>query len=97
MTADSLYLTPRILGVLIASIGVLGRTVGPLWGGLAAGLLLGTGVTRVLSGLMQGPNLLAPAMIAVIAVSLAMIALAAAYVPARRAAVIDPASTLRLD
>ena len=139
MASDSTYLTTRILGVLVACIGVLGlamacvgvysavgfavsqqtrevgirtalgaqardvvrlvigRSLGPIWIGLAVGLLLGTAVARVLSSAMQGLPLLDPGPIAAIVIALAVVAVTAAYLPARRAARVDPATTLRLD
>ena len=76
---------------------VIGRSLGPIWIGLVVGVVLGTAAARAMSTAMQGLRLLDPTPIAMIVFALGLIAVLAAYLPARRAAGVDPASTLRLD
>lgn len=68
------------------SLACIGGTVGIL--GAAA-------LTRLLKGLLFGVAALDPATFAVVTMLLATLALAAAYIPARRAARIDPAAAVR--
>ena len=56
---------------------------------------LGIILSKVLSALLEGLTLLDPVLWLVIAVILTVVALAAAFVPARRAAEIDPLTALR--
>jgi ABC-type antimicrobial peptide transport system permease subunit len=65
--------------------------------GVAAGLVGAMAVTRVLSALLFG---VAPAdvpTLAAAAAALMVVALAASWIPARRASVIDPAGVLRAE
>jgi ABC-type antimicrobial peptide transport system permease subunit len=63
--------------------------------GIAFGTALAAGVTRYLSSLLFGVKPVdAPTFIAA-AVVLVLAALAASYIPARRAAAVDPVETLR--
>jgi putative ABC transport system permease protein len=65
----------------------------------AAGVTLGLGaafaLTRVMRGLLFGVSATDPATFAAVAGVLAMVALLASYLPARRAARLDPAAVLR--
>ena len=70
-------------GMLLVAIGLL---IG-LAGSLAA--------TRVLRSLLYETDVYDPATFAIVPVLLALVSLAACYVPARRAAVVDPMVTLR--
>jgi putative ABC transport system permease protein len=63
--------------------------------GLAAGLLLAGAGTRLLSAMIHGVTALDPVTYAAVAVLMAIVVVAASYLPARRAARTDPASALR--
>ncbi len=65
--------------------------------GIAAGIAGTAGLTRLLAGLLYGVNPLDPAVLGSVSLLLAVVALLASYVPARRAAKIDPISALRCD
>jgi ABC-type lipoprotein release transport system permease subunit len=54
-------------------------------------------LTRYLEAMLYGLGALDATTFAVVAVAFAAVALAAAYVPARRATAIDPLSALRYD
>ena len=63
--------------------------------GLSAGLAGAVILTRTLSGLVYGVGTLDPVTFVAVPVLLAMIALLACVIPARRAAAVDPITTLR--
>ncbi len=63
--------------------------------GIAAGVAAALALSRVLSSLLYGVGAADPLTYAVIVVAVAAIALAASYVPARRAARVHPARVLR--
>jgi ABC-type antimicrobial peptide transport system permease subunit len=65
-----------------------------VWG-LVLGLGLAYGLTRVLASLLFGVRASDPLTFGLVAGVLAVVALIAAYVPARRATAIDPAIALR--
>ena len=65
--------------------------------GLVAGLIGAAALTRVMSSLLFGVSPTDPLTFALVPVLLLVIALAATYLPARRAARVDPARTLRSD
>jgi putative ABC transport system permease protein len=65
--------------------------------GVACGLAGALAVTRVLSTLLFGVTTTDPATFAAVAGALALVALLASYVPARRAARVDPMVGLRTD
>lgn len=63
--------------------------------GLAIGLLLSTGVARLLSGWVYGLRTFEPLVFGVTSLLLVLAMLAACYVPARRATTVQPATALR--
>jgi len=65
--------------------------------GLVAGLLGAAGLTRLITGLLYGVKPLDPAVLGGVAILLACVALLASYLPARRAARIDPVTALRCE
>ncbi|HTQ54578.1 MAG TPA: ABC transporter permease [Bryobacteraceae bacterium] len=65
--------------------------------GLAAGLAGSAGLTRLLSGLLYGVRPLDPTVLAAVSGLLCAVGLLASYLPARRAARIDPMAALRID
>jgi predicted permease len=74
---------------------ILGYGAGfALWG-ILAGVLIGLAVTRFVSALLFGTSSTEAMTIAVIAMLLLLVALAACYIPARRAMRVDPMVALR--
>jgi ABC-type antimicrobial peptide transport system permease subunit len=65
--------------------------------GVAIGLALGAFATQVLKSLLLGVNALDPLTFAGAALLFTAVALAASYVPARRAARVDPMIALRAE
>ena len=80
----------RDVGSLFLRHGLILVTIGVVLGTIAAALL-----TRVMSTLLFGVSSMDPATYAIVAIGLAATALLASYLPARRAARIDPATALR--
>lgn len=78
-----------VMRSVLAEGGALGAA------GLAVGILLSAGMARLLSGMLFGVRPLDAATYAGIALLLAVSALVACYVPARRAARVDPMAALR--
>lgn len=76
---------------------VVGRGMLLAAGGLAAGLVAALGLTRFLSSLLYGVRPADPATLVAGLCFLAGVALAASYVPARRAAKVDPMVALRCE
>ena len=74
---------------------VVGQGASLTGAGLAIGLVASLGVTRVLRGLLYGVSPTDPVVFGGVATLLAVIALVACLVPARRAARIDPMAALR--
>jgi ABC-type antimicrobial peptide transport system permease subunit len=63
--------------------------------GLAAGLTGALGVTRLMQSLLFGISPLDPATFAAAPLGLAIVAVLASYLPARRAVAVDPVETMR--
>ncbi len=63
--------------------------------GLAFGLLAAFGLTRLMSALLFGVSPVDPVTFASVSLALAVVALVASYLPARRAAAMDPTEALR--
>jgi predicted permease len=63
--------------------------------GVVAGLVAAVGVTRVLRGLLYDVSPADPVTLTAAAAALLVVSLAASWVPARRAATVDPAESLR--
>ena len=63
--------------------------------GIAAGVLAASGLTRLMRGLLFGVSAVDPATFAAVTLLLAAVALAACYIPARRAARTSPINALR--
>lgn len=78
-----------VLGMVLKEAGVLAGV------GLAAGLALAA--TRVMASLLFGVPATDPTTFAAVALALAVVSLAAAYVPGRRATRVDPMVALRAD
>lgn len=75
---------------------VVGQGFGLASAGVALGLAGAFALTRVMKGLLFGVSATDPATFAGIALLFILVALAASYIPARRAARIDPMSALRI-
>lgn len=69
----------------------------PVAAGLAVGLALSAAVTRILRSLLFGVEPAEPAVLAAAAAFVAVKALGACYLPARRASRVDPALSLRYE
>jgi putative ABC transport system permease protein len=65
--------------------------------GVAGGVAAAAALTRYLEGMLFGLTTLDVATFAVVAVAFAAVAMAAAYIPARRATTIDPLAALRYE
>jgi ABC-type antimicrobial peptide transport system permease subunit len=76
---------------------VLGRGLAPAAVGLVAGLAAALAAGRVLAAQLYGVRPADPATFAAVAVALGVVAVAAAWGPARRAARADPAAVLRAE
>ncbi len=76
---------------------VVGQGLRLTLSGIAIGLVIDLGVTRVLSSVLYGVSATDPAAFATVAVMLTAVAVLASYMPARRAAGVDPIRALRAD
>ena len=76
---------------------VLNRSMGWAMAGIVAGLGASYMMTRLLTGMLYGVKPMDAKVVGIAALILASVALAASYIPARRAAKVDPVITLRCD
>ncbi|HKQ62075.1 MAG TPA: ABC transporter permease [Candidatus Polarisedimenticolaceae bacterium] len=76
---------------------VLGRGMKLVLIGVGAGLAGALLLTRLLTGMLFGVKPIDPLTYAAVPLTLALVALLACYLPARRAAAVDPVETLRHD
>ncbi len=81
--------TGRVLGMVVRQ-GML-----PVAAGLAAGIVGSVALSRLMTGLLYGITATDRPTFVAVALALAVVALAAAYLPARRAARVDPLVALR--
>jgi putative ABC transport system permease protein len=65
--------------------------------GIAAGVVGAAGLTRLLTGLLYNVRPLDPVVLGAVSLLLAVVALLASYLPARRAVRIDPIAALRFE
>jgi putative ABC transport system permease protein len=80
-----------VLALVVREAGLLSLT------GLGAGLVLSLLATRVMASLLFGVGATDPLTLAVVSACLALVSLAAAYVPGERATRVDPMVALRAD
>jgi predicted permease len=65
--------------------------------GVGAGVVLAVVATRVLAGMLYGVSTLDPLVFLTVSVALIVVAMVACYLPARRAAGVDPVTALRAE
>jgi ABC-type antimicrobial peptide transport system permease subunit len=76
---------------------VLAKAVGLIVAGAAVGIGVALGVTRFLASFLYGVKAGDPFTLIAVAALLALVALAACYIPARRATKVDPLVALRYE
>ncbi|MGH9409323.1 MAG: FtsX-like permease family protein [Vicinamibacterales bacterium] len=76
---------------------ILGDAATPILGGMAAGTVGSVFATRLISKFLYNTRPSDPASLVVVALSLVLVGCAAAWIPARRAARIDPTIALRTE
>jgi len=76
---------------------ILRRSMTPISAGIIAGIVLGIAFSWAVSAIFSGLTLLDPVVILGVSTLLTAIALVAAYIPARRAARVDPIIALRYE
>ncbi|HXN48366.1 MAG TPA: FtsX-like permease family protein, partial [Bryobacteraceae bacterium] len=76
---------------------VLGQSLRLVVAGLAAGIVTSLAITRMLATFLYGTEATDPITLVVVSGVLVTVALLAGYVPARRAARIDPLTALRAE
>jgi ABC-type antimicrobial peptide transport system permease subunit len=74
---------------------IVGQSMKLVLGGLAAGVLCALGLSRILESVLYGLTPSDPATYVSVSLLLALVSLVAAYIPARRAARVDPMTALR--
>jgi len=74
---------------------VIGRALTLALMGVAAGLVMAVGLTRLMSGLLYGVRPTDPATFGGVAILLTAVSILASYIPARRAVGVDPTVALR--
>jgi len=74
---------------------VLGQGTGLAGIGIISGVVAAMGLTRLLSSLLFGVSAADPITFMAVALLLTLVALAASYIPARRATRVDPIVALR--
>ena len=79
----------------LQSRGVSRRTFGYAGAAVGVGLLAALGLTRLMSSLLFGVQAVDPPTYGAVSLALALVAVVASWLPARRAAAVDPAVTLR--
>lgn len=78
--------------------GVFLRSGAVTWGcGVAAGLAGSAAISRLYASMLVGTPRFDPVTMSAVAFGLGLVALAASYLPARRAAALDPAAVLRAE
>lgn len=87
------------LGARAGDVGrmVVRQGMTPVGIGLAAGLVVSLALGKLLAGLLYGVGAVDWAVMGGVAITLGAVALAASYLPARRAAKIDPMTALRYE
>jgi predicted permease len=76
---------------------VLGEGVKMTLAGVAAGMIAAFGLTKLIEGQLFGVSAHDPVTFGTVAIGLTLVALAACYVPARRAVRVDPVEALRCE
>jgi putative ABC transport system permease protein len=76
---------------------VVAQGVAPAAGGVALGVVIALLSTRVLAGLVYGVGTLDPATFVTVPLALLAVALVSSWIPARRAAAVDPVDSLRTE
>jgi ABC-type antimicrobial peptide transport system permease subunit len=76
---------------------VLMKAVGLIAAGAVAGIAVAVGVTRFLASFLYGVKAGDPVTLLAVAALLVLVALAACYIPARRATKVDPLVALRYE
>ncbi len=74
---------------------IVGQGLGLSGAGIIVGIAVALALTRVMSSLLVGVSATDPLTFATIAIGFALVAAIAAWIPARRAAGLDPQSALR--
>jgi ABC-type antimicrobial peptide transport system permease subunit len=80
-----------VIRSIVASGGLLAAI------GIAIGAAIALAITRLLSGLVVGVNVTDPLIFGAVAVGLTVVSLASSWIPAWRAARIDPVRALKAD
>jgi putative ABC transport system permease protein len=76
---------------------VVGQGMRPVWIGIAVGIVAALFLARLIAGFLYGVRPSDPLTLVIVALSLALVAAAASFVPARRATRVDPMVALRYE